>query len=67
VGIVALGPLWAALPGPGIFWLFSGGLAYTVGVIFFAAERIPYNHLIWHIFVMAGTACHFIAVLRYAH
>jgi hemolysin III len=67
VGIVALGPLWAALSGPGLFWLFSGGLTYTVGVVFFTAEQIPFNHLVWHIFVMAGTACHFIAVLRYAH
>ncbi len=67
LGIFALGPLREAVPGPGLLWIFAGGLAYTVGVVFFTAEKIPHNHLIWHIFVMAGTACHFVAVLGYAH
>ncbi len=54
------------MPTEGLFWLLSGGLAYTVGVPFYAAERVRYSHFVWHLFVLAGTGCHFIAVLRYA-
>jgi hemolysin III len=57
---------WALVPKWGIFWLFAGGLAYTAGAVFFMAERIRYFHFVWHLFVIAGTACHFIAVLWYA-
>lgn len=64
--LVAVKPLWLLMPAEGLFWLFAGGIAYTVGVGFYAAERVPYCHFIWHLFVLAGTACHFIAVLRYA-
>ncbi len=66
VVLIAVKPLWLLMPAEGLFWLFSGGIAYTVGVAFFAAERVRYNHFVWHLFVLAGTACHFIAVLRYA-
>lgn len=54
------------MPPWGLFWLLAGGIAYTGGVVFFAAKRVPYSHFVWHLFVMAGTACHFIAVLWYA-
>lgn len=54
------------LPLAGILWLVAGGLAYTAGVAFFAAKRLPYAHFVWHVFVLAGTACHFVAVLHYA-
>lgn len=64
--VIALKPLWLSMPGWGLFWLLAGGIAYTLGVVFFVAERIPYSHFIWHLFVIAGTTCHFIAVLRYA-
>ena len=57
---------WTLIPKWGIFWLFAGGIAYTAGTVFFMAERIRYFHFVWHLFVVAGTACHFIAVLRYA-
>jgi hemolysin III len=50
----------------GMVWLLAGGLAYTGGVAFFAADRIRFSHLVWHLFVIAGTACHYIAVFRYA-
>ncbi len=66
VVLIAIKPLWLLMPAEGIFWLLSGGVAYTVGVAFFAAERVRYSHFVWHLFVLAGTACHFIAVLRYA-
>ncbi len=64
--LIAIRPLWLRLPLSGLLWLLAGGLAYTVGVAFFAAKRIPYSHLIWHLFVLVGTSCHFIAVLLYA-
>jgi hemolysin III len=66
LAIIAVRPLWLYLPRTGLLWLVAGGLAYTVGVAFFAAERMRYAHLVWHLFVMAGTACHFVAVFRYA-
>ena len=44
----------------GILWLFAGGLFYTVGIVFYAIHKIPYNHVIWHFFVLAGAICHFL-------
>jgi hemolysin III len=64
--IIAAKPLWLNMPAWGLFWLVAGGVAYTAGVGFYAAKRIRYAHFVWHLFVIAGTACHFIAVLRYA-
>jgi hemolysin III len=52
-GLVAIKPLVAAVPFAGLLWLFAGGFFYTFGVVFFACKRIPYNHAIWHVFVMA--------------
>ena len=67
LALIAIRPLWLHVPAWGLFWLLAGGLAYTAGVVFFATdERIRYNHFIWHLFVIAGTACHFVAVLLYA-
>ena len=66
LAVVAIVPLWNGLPGWGFFWLLMGGVFYSVGVVFFMAERYRYFHFIWHLFVLAGTACHFIAVLYYA-
>jgi hemolysin III len=64
--IVAIKPLWHQLPLWGVIWLAAGGIAYTLGVAFFAATELRYSHLVWHLFVLAGTTCHFIAVLKYA-
>jgi hemolysin III len=64
--IIAVKPLWLRVPPWGLFWLVAGGIAYTVGVVFYAAKRVRYSHFVWHLFVIAGTACHFIAVLRYS-
>ena len=64
--IIAAKPLWLNMPSRGLFWLAAGGAAYTAGVGFYAAKRIRYAHFIWHLFVIAGTVCHFIAVLRYS-
>lgn len=62
--VVGLKPLVSALPVHGLLWLFAGGLCYTGGIAFFAMRR-PYAHTVWHLFVMAGSACHFVAVMRY--
>ncbi len=64
--LIAVHPLWLRVPPAGLLWLFAGGIAYTAGVGFFAARRVRYNHLVWHLFVLAGTTCHFFAVLWYA-
>jgi len=63
--IIAIRPLWLKVPLPGMLLLFAGGIAYTAGVAFYAAERIRYSHFVWHLFVVLGTTCHFFAVLRY--
>lgn len=64
--LIAAKPLWLRMPSWGLFWLSAGGIAYTLGVVFYASKRLRYSHFVWHLFVIAGTACHFIAVLRFA-
>ena len=61
--VIAINPLVAKVPTPGLLWLIAGGLSYTIGVIFFTIDsRVQYAHLIWHLFVLAGTTCHYFAV-----
>ncbi len=64
VGIIALRPLLAALPWHAVVWILAGGLFYTGGVAFFAGKW-RYAHSVWHVFVMAGSICHFVAVYAY--
>lgn len=61
-GVLMIGPLSDALPDAAINWVIAGGLAYTIGAIFYALKMLPYTHVIWHLFVVAGAACHFIAI-----
>lgn len=63
--VLVFEPLMAALPSAGIWLLASGGVVYSLGVIFYLWERIPYNHAIWHLFVLGGTALQFFSVLFY--
>jgi len=63
--VVAIKPLLATVPALGMSWLFVGGLFYTLGSVFYLWKRIPYNHAIWHLFVLAGSVSHFIAVFFY--
>jgi len=63
LAVIALKPLLAAVPPSGLLWLLAGGLLYTLGVIFYAWKKLPYNHVIWHLFVLAGSTCHYVAVL----
>jgi hemolysin III len=64
--VIAIRPLWLHVPLVGLMWLVLGGIAYTAGVAFFAAKQVRYSHFVWHLFVLAGTSCHFIAVRFYA-
>jgi hemolysin III len=64
--LIAADAAWALVPKWGLFWLLAGGIAYTAGAVFFMAERVRYFHFVWHLFVVAGTACHVIAVMGYA-
>lgn len=63
--IVALKPLLAMVQAGGLILLLVGGLFYTIGCLFYVWRRLPYNHAIWHLFVLAGSASHFFAVLFY--
>lgn len=63
--VVDLEGLLTFVPIKGVLWLVAGGLFYTVGVIFYAIDRIPYNHAIWHVFVIAGSLCHYLSILWY--
>ncbi|MFM8911300.1 MAG: hemolysin III family protein, partial [Flammeovirgaceae bacterium] len=67
LAVFAIKPFWLNMPAAGLIWLLAGGLMYSAGVFFFVAEKIRYHHFIWHIFVMMGTACHVVAVMRYAY
>ena len=66
LALIAIRPLWLRVPLAGWLWLLAGGLAYTAGIAFYAADRVRYGHFVWHMFVLMGTVCHFFAVLWYA-
>jgi hemolysin III len=66
LALIAIRPLWVRIPVAGWLWLIAGGLAYTAGLAFYAADRVRYGHFVWHLFVFMGTVCHFFAVLWYA-
>jgi hemolysin III len=66
LAVLVLRPLAAALPWTGLAWIVGGGLLYTAGVVFYVWERPRYSHMIWHLFVLGGSVCHFVAVLWYA-
>jgi hemolysin III len=66
LAVFLIRPLATHLPLTGLLWIVAGGVAYTAGTLFYHWEKMRYSHLIWHLFVLAGTACHFIAILRYA-
>lgn len=65
--VVGIQPLMANVSREGILWLLAGGLCYTGGVAFYVTDaRIRFGHALWHVFVLAGSVCHFVAVLQYA-
>ncbi len=63
--VLFLKPIAASLPFEALAWIAAGGIFYSVGVIFFAWEKMPFNHSVWHLFVLAGSTCHFVTVARY--
>ena len=68
IAVIAIKPMLQLIPNWGLFWLVAGGLCYTLGVGFFATDsKLRYGHFVWHLFVAAGTVCHFVAVLYYAN
>lgn len=64
--VLFAGPMVASIPTAGLVWLAVGGLLYTGGIAFYLWERWPYAHGIWHLFVLGGSICHFVAVFGYA-
>lgn len=64
--LIAIKPLWLGVPRAGLLWLLAGGIAYTAGVAVLSAGRMRYSHFVWHLFVLAGSTCHFIAVHSYS-
>src|SRR5437773_3035756 len=66
LGLIFIRPLALAVPWSAVLWLIAGGIAYTAGTLFFANERLRYAHFVWHLFVLVGTSCHFVAVLTCA-
>lgn len=64
LGVVALKPILESLSAGAILWLVAGGVLYTAGTLFYH-RRIPYSHALWHLFVLAGSACHFVAIALY--
>lgn len=65
--LLAIKPVWAALDAWTIGWLFAGGIAYTLGTVFYLRPAMRYSHAVWHLFVVAGSVCHYIAVLAQVH
>lgn len=63
--IVAIKPLINSMVTPGLWWLVSGGLAYTLGAVLYQVKGLKYNHAIFHIFVLIGSACHYVVVYCY--
>lgn len=65
VGVIAIKPMIANIEPAGLWLLFAGGLCYTLGVPFYLWKRLPYNHALWHVFVLAGSVLEFFAILLY--
>jgi hemolysin III len=66
LGILWIQPFIENATWPGFLWVLAGGVAYTVGIVFYAAKHKTYMHFIWHLFVFAGSSCHTVAIWRYA-
>lgn len=63
--VVAIRPVTENLDPAGVWLLVAGGLAYTVGTIFYVLKKVPYMHAVWHVWVLAGSVCHFLAILLF--
>jgi hemolysin III len=65
LAVFMIGPMRASLAPNGLWLLIAGGLCYTVGTVFYVYKKVPYFHMVWHLWVLAGSVCHFLAVLLY--
>ena len=63
--VIAIQPLRENFPPEGLIWLLAGGISYTIGVIFYVLDKRRFYHAIWHLFVLGGSVCHYLAVLFY--
>jgi hemolysin III len=63
--VIAIKPLINSMETAGLVWLLAGGLAYTLGALFYQIKSLKYNHAIFHIFVLIGAACHYIVIYSY--
>jgi len=63
--VIAIKPMTAMVSPGFLAWLFAGGIIYTLGTIFYSIKKIPYNHAIWHFFVLAGSVTHFFGIFLY--
>ena len=63
--VFAIKPLMDNMSSEGLFWLFAGGVAYTTGAVIYSIKKIPFNHAIFHLFVLLGSFCHFVSVYFY--
>lgn len=63
LGVIAAHQVYTHVPLTGIVWIILGGAAYCIGVVFYACKKIPHHHVIWHLLVLTGSACHYIAIL----
>lgn len=62
--VIAIKPLLSSSSHMFLIWMLIGGLAYTLGVLFYTARKLPYHHSIWHLFVLGGSVCHFFGMLQ---
>ncbi|MEM7296799.1 MAG: hemolysin III family protein, partial [Bacteroidota bacterium] len=65
IAIVAIKPLLEAFPIEPLLWLLAGGICYTTGAVIYSFRKIPFNHAIFHVFVLGGSLCHYIMIYRY--
>lgn len=63
--VIAFQPMLRMVPAGLVLWLVLGGLCYSLGIVFYAMKRLPYHHTVWHLFVLAGSVCHFFGMLLY--
>lgn len=65
LAVLAANPLCHNMGKGGFVWLIAGGVAYSVGALLYLVERMPFNHAIWHLFVLAGSICHYVSIIHY--
>ncbi len=66
LAVAAIRPMLRVVPPGLLLWLLIGGASYTLGLVFYGLKRVPFSHAVWHLFVLGGSVCHFIGLLRYA-